>query len=155
PFPDRDLIVLIASGVIILTLLQALILPAVVRFAKLPDDTSVAEEIHLAEVLTLDAAIEAVDETAARLGIGEHVTDRVRAELDKQRRLLEAAGTDGHPMLLHASEYTSLSLALLARRRDALVQLRDERRIDDIVLRTVQARLDIEEIRFSPTAPPE
>ncbi|GAA3526581.1 putative Na(+)/H(+) exchanger [Aeromicrobium flavum] len=155
PFPDRDLIVLIASGVIILTLLQALVLPSVVRFARLPQDTSVAEEIHLAEVFTLDAAIESLDDTAAALGVGEPVTERVRHELGKQRRLLDAAGSDDDPLVLHHGEYTSLTLALLARRRDALVQLRDERRIDDIVLRQVQARLDIEEVRFSRATPPE
>src|SRR4029078_7493523 len=34
PFPARDLMVLIACGVIVLTLLQALFLPSVVRFAR-------------------------------------------------------------------------------------------------------------------------
>ncbi len=71
PFPDRDLIVLITCGVIVLTLLQALLLPAVVRFARLPVDTSVAEEVQLAEEFTLDAAIEAIDDTAAELGSGD------------------------------------------------------------------------------------
>jgi CPA1 family monovalent cation:H+ antiporter len=151
PFPNRDLIVLITCGVIVLTLLQALLLPAVVRFARLPVDTSVAEELHLAEAFTLDSAIEALDETAAELGSGEMVVERVRHELDKQRRLLAAAGADGDPVVLHDDQYTSLSLALIARRREALLELRDEQRIDDIVLRRVQARLDIEEVRFSRT----
>jgi CPA1 family monovalent cation:H+ antiporter len=149
PFPDRDLIVLITCGVIVLTLLQALLLPAVVRFARLPSDNSVAEEIQLAEVFTLDAAIEAIDGTATELGIGEPVIDRVRHELDKQRKLVAASGAAGDPVVRHDGQYTSLSLALLARRREALLELRDERRIDDIVLRQVQARLDIEEMRFS------
>src|SRR4029079_6423185 len=71
PFPDRDLIVLITCGVIVLTLLQALLLPAMVRFARLPEDTGVAEELQLAELFTLDAAIDAIDATAAELGSGE------------------------------------------------------------------------------------
>ena len=148
PFPDRDLIVLITCGVIVLTLLQALLLPAVVRFARLPVDTSVAEELQLAEEFTLDAAIEAIDATAAELGSGETVVERVRHELDKQRTLLAASGSDGDPVVQHDDQYTSLSLALIARRREALLELRDEQRIDDIVLRRVQARLDIEEVRF-------
>jgi CPA1 family monovalent cation:H+ antiporter len=149
PFPDRDLIVLITCGVIVLTLLQALLLPAVVRFARLPRDNSVAEETHLAEAYTLDAAIDAIDETAVELGVGEPVVDRVRHELGKQRTLLAAAGADGDPVVRHDDQYTSLSLALLARRREALLELRDEQRIDDIVLRRVQARLDVEEAHFS------
>jgi Na+/H+ antiporter len=152
PFPDRDLIVLIACGVIVLTLLQALLLPAVVRFARLPVDDSVAEEIQLAEVFTLEAAIEAIDATAAELGSGELVVARVRHELDKQRSLLAAAGADDDPVVRHHDQYTSLLLALIARRRDALLELRDEQRIDDIVLRRVQARLDNEEVRLSRTS---
>ena len=153
PFPDRDLIVVITCGVIVLTLLQALLLPAVVRFARLPVDTSVSEELHLAEVFTLDSAIESLDATAAELGTGEMVVERVRHELDKQRKLLAAAGADGDPVVLHDDQYTSLSLALIARRREALLELRDQRQIDDIVLRRVQARLDIEEVRFSRANP--
>jgi CPA1 family monovalent cation:H+ antiporter len=153
PFPDRDLIVLITCGVIVLTLLQALLLPAVVRFARLPADNSVAAELQLAEAVTLDAAIEAVDATAAELGTGKAVVERVRHELDKQRKLLAAAGSDDDPVVQHDDQYTSLSLALIARRREALLELRDVQRIDDIVLRRVQAQLDIEEVRISRTNP--
>jgi len=147
-FPDRDLIVLITCGVILLTLLQSLLLPAVIRFARLPDDTSVVEELQFADEYTLDAAIEALDDTAEELGSSEAVVARVRHELDKQRRLLAAGSADGNPVVVHADQYASLSLALIGRRREALLQLRDEQRIDDIVLRQVQARLDIEEVRF-------
>jgi monovalent cation/hydrogen antiporter len=154
-FPDRDLIVLITSGVIVLTLLQALFLPAVVRFARLPSDTSVLEELQLAETYTLEAAIESIEVTAAELGSGPLVVERIRHELDKQRTLLAAGGADGDPVVQHDDEYTSLSLALVARRRQALLELRDQQRIDDIVLRQVQARLDIEEVRFSRAGPVE
>ena len=153
PFPDRDLIILITCGVIVLTLLQALLLPAVVRFAQLPVDNSVAEEVQLAEELTLDAAIEAIDTSATELGTGEKVVERVRDELTTQRALLAAAGSDDDPIVAHDDQYTSLSLALIARRRQALLELRDEQQIDDIVLRRVQARLDTEEVRISRTNP--
>jgi CPA1 family monovalent cation:H+ antiporter len=148
PFPGRDLIVLITSGVILLTLLQALLLPSVVRFARLPVDTSVAEELQYAEVYTVDAAIEALDTTAEELGSHERVVRRVRRELDKQRALHTSSRAGEDPVVQHDDEYTSLSLALIGRRREALLELRDEQRIDDIVLRQVQARLDIEEVRF-------
>jgi CPA1 family monovalent cation:H+ antiporter len=153
PFPDRDLIVLITCGVIVLTLLQALLLPAVVRFARLPVDNSVAEEVQLAEEFTLETAIEAIDTTAAELGSSKKVVERVRHDLGKQRTLLAASGTDGDPAVQHDDQYTSLVLALIARQREALLELRDERRIDDIVLRRVQARLDNEEVRISRTNP--
>jgi len=153
PFPDRDLIVVITCGVIVLTLLQAVVLPTVVRWARLPVDTSVDEERHLAEVATTDAAFEAVDRTAQHLGSDARVVDRVRHELEKQRALLAADGAGDDPVVKHDDQYTTLRLALLGQERDTLVQLRDEQQIDDIVLRQVQARLDQEEIRLSRSSP--
>jgi CPA1 family monovalent cation:H+ antiporter len=38
---------------------------------------------------------------------------------------------------------------VLAHKRATVLRLRDERRIDDIVLRQIQARLDVEEVRLS------
>jgi len=56
-------------------------------------------------------------------------------------------------LLLHAQQYTVLRLAMTARKRAAVIQLRDQGRIDDAVLRQVQARLDIEELRLSNPKP--
>ena len=65
-------------AVFVLTLLQAFLLPRVVRFARLPADTSVAEERQYAEVFTTDAALDSLEATAAELGTAEHVVERVR-----------------------------------------------------------------------------
>jgi monovalent cation/hydrogen antiporter len=155
PFPDRDLIVVITSGVIVLTLLQAIPLPMLVRFARLPVDTSVDEERHLAEVTVADAAAAAIEQLATELGSGPHVVERVQHELDKERKLLAADQAADDPLVRHNDQYTALRLALIARQRDALLELRDERSIDDIVLRQVQGRLDIEEVRLSRSSPTE
>ena len=56
---------------------------------------------------------------------------------------------DDEPVLRHDQHYAALRLALLARKREAVLELRDEQRIDDIVLRQFQSRLDIEEVRLS------
>jgi len=155
PFPNRDLIVVVTCGVIVLTLLQALLLPGFLRFARLPADTSVAEERHLAELATVDAAWDALDETAAELGTDQRVVERVRHELEKRRKLLAADGASDDPIVIHDDHYTGLKLALIARKRVTLLELRDEQRIDDIVLRQVQAQLDAEELRLSRGAPVE
>ena len=55
----------------------------------------------------------------------------------------------------HDDQYTELRLALIARKRVTLLQLRDEQRIDDIVLRQIESRLDLEEIRLTRDAPVE
>jgi Na+/H+ antiporter len=155
PFPDRDLIVVVTSGVIVLTLLQALLLPAVVRFARLPVDTSIQEERHFAEVTIVDAAWDALEETAVELGSHERVVDRVRHEIDKRRKVLAADGAEDDPVVQHDDQYTALRLALVARKRITLLGLRDDQSIDDIVLRQVQAGLDAEELRLTRAAPAE
>lgn len=155
PFPDRDLIVVVTCGVIVLTLLQALLLPSVVRFARLPVDTSVGEERHFAEVTSIDAARTVLDETAADLGIDARVVERVRHELDKRRAVLAADGLPDDPAVVHEDQYTALQLALIARQRSTLLELRDQKCIDDIVLRQVQAELDSEELRLTRDLPSE
>lgn len=51
-------------------------------------------------------------------------------------------------MARDAEDYTALRLALLTHKRGILIRLRDEQRIDDIVLQQMQTRLDIEEVRL-------
>ena len=155
PFPDRDLIIVVTCGVIVLTLLQAVLLPGVVRLARLPVDTSVGKERHYAEVTTTEAAYQAIDQTSQRLGSDLQVVERVRHEIDKRRKLLAADGAGDDPVVLHDDQYTALRLALLGQERATLVRLRDEQEIDDIVLRQVQAWLDLEEVRLSRAAPTE
>jgi CPA1 family monovalent cation:H+ antiporter len=58
-------------------------------------------------------------------------------------------------VLRHDQHYAALRLALLARKRATVLALRDEQRIDDIVLRQFQTRLDIEEVRLSRREPAE
>ena len=151
PFPDRDLIIFVTAGVIVVTLLQGLALPGVVRWARLPHDTSAQAERHLAETLATEEALAAIPQIAAGLGTDPDIAGRVRREYEKHLRVLHASddGADDQPALRYDQQYTALRLAVLAHKRDTVVRLRDERRIDDTVLRQVQRRLDIEEVRLS------
>ncbi|WP_330276160.1 Na+/H+ antiporter [Lentzea sp. NBC_00516] len=152
PFPNRDMIVFVTGGVIVLTLLQGLLLPAVVRWARLPRDIAVENEHHLAETRATEEALHAMPRLAADLGTDPDVVDRMSRELDKRLQLLRAhgAGAADHPAVRHDEHYTSLYRELIAHKRTTVVRLRDERRIDDTVLRQVQAALDLEEVRLSP-----
>jgi len=156
PFPSRDLIVLVTFGVILVTLLQGLTLPAVLRWARLPDDGAEAVEQQLAERAATEAGLAALPTVAARLGVPPAVTARARA--DYEERLYALADPTAHPEdaaddngRADREAYERLRVALLADKRGAVIHLRDAGRIDDIVLRRVQARLDAEEVRL--TAP--
>ncbi|MEU2307233.1 Na+/H+ antiporter [Streptomyces misionensis] len=157
PFPDRDVIVFVTGGVIVLTLLQGLVLPAAVRWARLPRDTTPEQERHLAETIATQEALEALPRLAAALGVGDDVAERLRAEYENHLTFLRARvdGDEAHPVLRKEREYRALRLALVASRRATLVRLRDERRIDDTVLRELVTRLDNEEVGLAPHRPPD
>jgi monovalent cation/hydrogen antiporter len=141
----------VTAGVIVVTLAQGLLLPGIMRWAQLPRDTSVEQERHLAETVATEEALAAIPLLADDLGTDLEVTDRLRREYEKHLRVLRAneSGVAEEPALRHEQQYTQLRLAVLAYKRATVVRLRDEGRIDDIVLRHVQTRLDIEEVRLT------
>jgi Na+/H+ antiporter len=154
PFPDRDLIIFVTSGVIVVTLVvQSLLLPTVVRWARLPPDDTVERERHMAQIASTEQALQALPHLAAELGTDLEVTDRLRREYTEHLDILKADGDANadpdEPALRHDRQYTALRLAVIARKRDTVVALRDENRIDDTVLRQLQSVLDIEEVRLT------
>ncbi len=97
-----------------------------------------------------EAALAALPEVAAELGTDPEVVQRTRREYEEHRHLVHSGlDDDDEPVLRHEEQYAALRLALLARKRATVVGLRDAQRIDDIVLRQFQTRLDIEEVRLS------
>jgi CPA1 family monovalent cation:H+ antiporter len=157
PFPDRDLIVFITAGVVAATLVvQGLLLAPAVRWARLPSDDAVVAERHLAESTATREALAAMPSIAADLGTDPAIVDRLRGEYEERLQLLQARDTttaERDAAVRHEREYQELRLALIACKRATMVRLRDERLIDDTVLRQVQAHLDTEELRLSQTAP--
>jgi monovalent cation/hydrogen antiporter len=148
PFPDRSLIIFVTSFVILVTVLvQGSTLPAVVRWARLPDDTAHAEELQLARSRSAQAALDALPTVAARLGVDKQLLNRLQKEYQEHAAFAEAgAGTSD------AAERNDLlrrvRLGVLEHKRRAVTDLRDQDRIDDIVLREVQSAMDLEEARL-------
>jgi CPA1 family monovalent cation:H+ antiporter len=158
-FPNRDTIIFVTFGVIVVTLVvQGLLLPPIVRWADLPQDTRISQEHQLANTVAAEEALAALPDVAETLDTDPHIVERLRREYDKHLRVLRAnanaAGTDGEGVedeeaLRYDQQYTELRLAMLARKRATVLRLRHERRIDDSVLLGVQSRLDLEEMRLS------
>lgn len=226
----RDEIVFVTAGVIMLSLLvQAPLLPAIVRWARFPVDHVEDEEYELAERTISGAALAALDDLAAEHGIGQEIRDKVRAEgyqmlefsnaraLAREQAIVDAeaqalddmldepdplgtsgavrqdriaadagadVGTDAAPSaielpddldvdagegrvqtlqmlatsadvdimqrspLLRHEEHTRLKLALLDRKREVLLGLRRTGTVDDLVVRRISARLDLEQVRL-------
>jgi CPA1 family monovalent cation:H+ antiporter len=149
PFPDRDLIVFVTAGVIAATILvQAPLLPLVVRWARLHQDGEAVErERRRAEAIALEEALEALPGFAAELGTDRQVADQLRAEYDRRLQIVRADGHDEVPDDGAASweeQHADLRVALLRRKHDTIVRLRDRDEIDDGVLQEIQAVLDLE-----------
>jgi hypothetical protein len=128
-------------------------MPAVVRFAKLPADPTEDDELILAEREALQRALDGLDDSAAELETSEEAREAVRVtlqeELDRLDRDEEADEDSEEHEEEQADQEARLRLRLLAVRRDAVVELRDRREIDDVVLRRLQGRLDVEEIHLA------
>ncbi|GAA4741134.1 Na+/H+ antiporter [Amnibacterium soli] len=150
-FPDRALVVFVTAGVIAVTLvLQGLVLPLVLRRAQLPPDEAVERELLEAETTATEEALESLDGLAGDVDAGDHAVQRSRDELEVQLRSLESGEDDElDEDQQAAADYANLRLALVRRKRQVLLRLRDEKRIDDIVLRRIQSRLDLEEVRLA------
>ncbi len=222
----RDEIVFVTAGVILLSLLvQGMLLPAMVRWARIPADHGEIEEYELAERTISGAALAVLNDLAEEHGVSDDVRDRIRFEgyqmleytnartlareqalVDAEVRALDdlldqpdplAAGTqpesllrepqgsfegedvdgDGSggsarrrpliegatlqmiatsedvdrmqrsPLIRH-DEFARLKLALLDRKREVLLGLRRSGTVDDVVVRRISARLDLEQLRL-------
>lgn len=92
PFPGRDDIVFVTTGVIVLTLLvQGPLLPAVVRWARLPEDADLENELRLAERTISTTAATAIPDLADEHGISEEVRDRVSRDYAEHLSLIDAS----------------------------------------------------------------
>ena len=111
-------------------------------------------ERQLADHVSVEEALAALPQVADELGTDPAAVAQLRSEYEDHLRVLrdgERNNASDHtgPAVRLDRQYRALRLALLARKRDAVLRLRDQRRIDDTVLVQVQPRLDIEELRLS------
>lgn len=158
PFPDRELIFFVTAVVILVTVVvEGTTLPAVVRWAHLPEDTARTEELRLARTTSAHAALEVLPRVAAALGIDGDLLERVRSEFEEHAAAMQAEDNpDDHTDAAHGWELTrQLRLGVLEHKRQAVTELRDANRIDDIVLRELQSSMDLEEVRLLGPIPSE
>ncbi|OSC37657.1 Na+/H+ antiporter [Mycobacterium decipiens] len=151
PFPDRNLIIFVVSVVILVTVLvQGSSLPAVVRWARMPEDVAHADELALARGRSAEAALQALPTVASELGVGPELLKRLTNEYEEHAALVMADGDTSAPNDLAARNdlLRRVRLRLLEHQRQAVTALRNQNRIDDIVLRELQMEMDLEEVQL-------
>jgi len=149
PFPGRDLILFLTFSVILATLVvQGLTLPSLIRWLNLADDGVHDREERTARLKANQAALarlNELEETAERAAL-----DRLRLEYEDRIRQLEifAPGEPTEHQHGQAGSYDNLLREALIIERRAILQLRNERVINDAVLRRIQRDLDFAEGRL-------
>lgn len=148
----RDLVVFVTGTVVVLTLVvQGFALPRVIRWARLPQDTTREDELRIARIAATTAALEALPELGRANGVPEDVIDDIAQEYRRKLGVLQNPDVESEPAML-ADQRRELTLGLIAVKRATVVRLRDDKTIDDTVLRAIQGQLDIEEVRLKPPA---
>jgi CPA1 family monovalent cation:H+ antiporter len=139
PFPERHLVILVAFGVVFVTLVgQGLTLPLLVRRLRLEGDVSAESETELAREAMRKAAMRAVDALAAEHGVAEPEAAVVKRYFNSQASSRARAS-------LSPDAETRLWLGAAAAQRDALLALWQRDAIGDDVLTRLEREIDLAE----------
>jgi CPA1 family monovalent cation:H+ antiporter len=149
PFPDRDLILSVAFGVIFITLIGlGLSLPTVVRWLGVAEDgrdEHIAE--HEAEIAArreaLAAALQSLDAMTDDRELSDEVVKLLRARHEiRASQLPDSLDPDHHDV---TAAQTKLTRELIASERKFIHALLREGRITDEARRRIERDLDLEE----------
>jgi Na+/H+ antiporter len=146
-FPDRDLVIFLAYGVVLVTLvLPGLTLAPLIEALGLGQSAERRRQEVEARLRLTHAALERLD-TMAEHGEGdgavEQLRDRYQSRLDRLEDRLESAG--GHPD--HGTDVAETQIDVLEHERDVLREMRRERAFPAELLRTLEAEIDVDEAR--------
>jgi monovalent cation/hydrogen antiporter len=152
PFPQRDLIIFLTFCVIFATLvLQGLTLPALIRKLGLSAGSKRNLEEQQARLLILNAVLDYLKDLS-REAKSEHAT--IYEDLIRHYRarvtLIEGGSEEPRPEeeIALARYERNLTQELRALERSTAVSLRNEDKINDELLRTIERELDLSEARF-------
>ncbi|MGH2743108.1 MAG: Na+/H+ antiporter [Thermoleophilaceae bacterium] len=149
-FPARELIILLAYIVILVTLVgQGLTLaPLIERLGVIDDGSEEREEVS-ARIRLAEAALARVEELREEDWTRDDTLDRVRGMYDYRRRRFSAREDgDGEQYEERTGAYQRLMYELFDAQREELIGLRNRGDISDEVRRRVERELDLEESRL-------
>jgi CPA1 family monovalent cation:H+ antiporter len=149
PFPARDLILFLTFSVIFATLvLQGLSLPPIIRWSGLKDGGEAEREEREARLKANEAALARLNELSDSADKGAF--ERLRAEYEDRIRQLQVFGNgeNATPLKIGKGPYDALLEEALKMERRTILRLRNERVINDAVLRRIQRDLDLAEGRL-------
>jgi CPA1 family monovalent cation:H+ antiporter len=156
PFPQRNIIIFLTFCVIFSTLvLQGLSMPALIRALGLTEaakTTAASDEEQLARLAMVTSALNRLQQLRMQEGDEQAgLYDRLQSEY--QRRLIEIRDAEpgsGHqPAAQQRDEARHLAQELRNVERSVAVKLRNENKIHDELLRTLQYELDLLDMSYA------
>jgi CPA1 family monovalent cation:H+ antiporter len=150
PFPYRDLVILVAAAVIVVSLLvQGTTLPWLLRRLGLRAEDFGTEE-NKARLKAARAALAWLDNQAGTESADE-ATKSARALYEAKVRRLQLSPTsdDDSDEAQEMERYRALRLELLGVERSVVMGLRRDGCINATLLRTIERDFDLEEARIS------
>lgn len=154
-FPERDLLIFLATSVIVFTLtVNGLSLPLLLRFLRVSDDGMMEREERVARI---DIAQTAIDVLRRQVHHAEDVADRefTNALIGEYQRRIEHAGASMAPNsndIGRMAEERAIRLRVLSVERARLHELCDAHKIHEHVMFAIQRELDFREASLVVTA---
>ena len=149
-FPERDLILLVTFGVILVTLVgQGLTLPLVLRWAGWDGTEPDGDEPTRARAAAYEAGLAEIDRARPVWPTHQPLFDRLESGLrDRTRHLATEDPDETEERRQERVEHEEIQRGVIAAQRTAVIELRDRREINDQTLRLIERELDLEELRM-------
>ena len=142
PFPYHDLVILLAFGIVFVTLVgQGLTLPVLIRALRIERDSSGDRESAVARDAMRRAAILAVDRMVTEHGIPAHEAVAIKRFFNNRAMPLSRA--------LEPDAEVRLWLGAAVAQRDALLKLWRSGELGDDVLNRLEREIDLVEVRLA------
>ena len=149
-FPERNVILLVTFGVILVTLVgQGLTLPNVVRWAGWDGTELDGDEPTLARTAAYQAGLDEI--ARARVVWSGHIEliDRLESGLrDRTSHLATDDADETAERRQERLEHEEIQRGVIGAQRTAVIELRDRGEINDQTLRLIEHELDLEELRM-------
>ena len=157
PFPTRDLAIVLAAGVVVLSLLAASIcLPRLMQDLNMPDESTHDAEEDRARIAAAEAAISAIEQTmhelASSRGDADLYTEAATRAMDTYRRRIEGhqqTGESGIRVRQLDEMERRIRLAGVRAERETIFALARGQTLSDAGTRKLVRELDLLEERLS------
>jgi CPA1 family monovalent cation:H+ antiporter len=149
-FPERNLILLLTLGVILVTLVgQGLTLPAILRWSRWDGVELDGDETEIARAAAYQAGLDEIVRARPDWPGHQPLFDRLESGLrDRTQHLATEDPDETAERRQERMEHEVIQRGIIGAQRAAVIELRDRREINDQTLRTIERELDLEELRM-------